>query len=87
MVEEDEVGRITTTPCVVVNNGKKRDSSLDDNDVNNLRATKTWIRSNTDIKDHEELDMPKQDGKETYYKARKLREKRGHWYVERDRRD
>ena len=61
MVEEDEVGRITTTPCVVVNNGKKRDSSLDDNDVNNLRATKTWIRSNIGInKNPEELDMPRQ---------------------------
>ena len=67
----------------MVNNGKKFDSSLDDNNVNNLRETKAWIRHNTDIKDHEELDMPKQDGskrkgagKETAGKAGKIREKR-----------
>ena len=58
----------------MVNNGKKFDSSLDDNNVNNLRSTKAWIRNNIDIKNLEEVDMPKQDGNLSKQKelARKL---------------
>ena len=60
-LEEKEVDRVLATPCEMVNNGKKFNSSLDDNNVNNLRATKTWIRSNIGInKNPEELDMPRQ---------------------------
>ena len=64
--------------------------------ANNLRATKVWIKNNIDSKDLEELGMPKQDvnlskGKELARKPiirlEKIREKREHWYVERDRRD
>ena len=83
MLEEKEVHTVPATPCELVNSGRKFDSWLVDNNVNNLRATKAWIRHNTDIKDHEELDMPKQDGnkwkgasKEIARKAGKIREKR-----------
>ena len=73
-LEEKEVDRVLATPCEMVNNGKKFNSSLDDNNVNNLRSTKAWIRNNIDIKNLEEVDMPKQDGNLSKQKelARKL---------------
>ena len=55
MLEEEEVDRVPSTPCELVNNGKKFDSSLDGNNVNNLGTTKAWMRNNIDIKDLEEL--------------------------------
>ena len=57
MLEEEEVYRVPTTSCEVVNKGNKVDNPLDD-----IRTTKAWIRNNTNVKDPEELDMPKQDG-------------------------
>ena len=55
--KEEEVYRVPTTSCEVVNKGNKVDNPLDD-----IRTTKAWIRNNTNVKDPEELDMPKQDG-------------------------
>ena len=62
MLEEEELDKVSTTPCELVNNGKKFDSLLDGNNVNKLGATQAWMRNNTNIKDLEELDMPKQYG-------------------------